>query len=169
MNGTWKKCSACKREIDYNSTYWVCSVSTCTQKRTGLVFCSVECWDSHIPMARHRASAAAIEVTSPSREEVKRELQAEMERESAAASSQGRRRIVVGARSGRPGGGGGTEVMVVATKVKKYIKDAADMNTSASAMDALTERILTLCDVAIDNAREDGRKTVMDRDVPTIG
>lgn len=57
------------------------------------------------------------------------------------------------------------EVLVVASKIKKYIKDKADMNTSASTMDALTSLITRTLDQAIQNAKGEGRKTVMDRDV----
>jgi histone H3/H4 len=56
------------------------------------------------------------------------------------------------------------EVLVVASKVKNYIKDKGDMKTSGSVLDALSERIRTMCDEAVENARSDGRKTVLDRD-----
>lgn len=56
------------------------------------------------------------------------------------------------------------DVLVVVSKLKKYIKDKAGMNTSAAVADALSERIRQLCDQAIENAKTDGRKTVMDRD-----
>ena len=56
------------------------------------------------------------------------------------------------------------EVLVVASKVKGYIKEKSEMNTSAGVLDALSERIRGLCDAAIESARRDGRKTVMDRD-----
>jgi histone H3/H4 len=59
---------------------------------------------------------------------------------------------------------GGGEVLVVASKVKAYIRDKSQMNTSAAVMAALSGRIRQLCDQAIENARRDGRKTVMDRD-----
>jgi len=29
-------------------------VSTCNRVRTGLFFCSMECWEGHLPTARHR-------------------------------------------------------------------------------------------------------------------
>jgi hypothetical protein len=54
----WKKCSACKKPIAFRALYYVCNVSTCNRQRTGLSFCSVECWDSHVPMMRHRESWA---------------------------------------------------------------------------------------------------------------
>ncbi len=56
------------------------------------------------------------------------------------------------------------EVLVVISKLKKYIKDKSGMNTSAAVAEALTARIRGLCDQAIENAKSDGRKTVMDRD-----
>ena len=58
------------------------------------------------------------------------------------------------------------ETMVVISKVKKYIKNKGGMNTSGSTMNALTERVTAICDKAIENAKNDGRKTVMDRDIP---
>lgn len=56
------------------------------------------------------------------------------------------------------------EALVVASKVKKLIKDEAGLSTSAQAIDQLTVRVQTVCLKAIENARADKRKTVMDRD-----
>ena len=56
------------------------------------------------------------------------------------------------------------EVLVVASKVKKHIKDSAGMNCSSSVMQALTEIIARECEKAVANAHKDKRKTVMDRD-----
>ena len=56
------------------------------------------------------------------------------------------------------------EALVVASKVKKMIKDEAGLSTSAQAIDQLTIRIQTICTQAIANAKADKRKTVMDRD-----
>ena len=56
------------------------------------------------------------------------------------------------------------DILVVVSKVKKYIKEKGDMNTSASTMDALTKLIKDACDQAIETARKDKRKTVLDRD-----
>ena len=56
------------------------------------------------------------------------------------------------------------EVLVVASKVKAYIKKKAGMSTSASVMEALTSKVEELCNQAIENAQGDRRKTVMDRD-----
>lgn len=57
-----------------------------------------------------------------------------------------------------------TEVLVVASKVKNYIRTKSQMNTSSAVMEALTRRVQMLCDQAIENAKREGRKTVMDRD-----
>ena len=56
------------------------------------------------------------------------------------------------------------EALVVASKVKKLIKDEANLSTSSQAIDQLTNRIQTVCLKAIENAKADKRKTVMDRD-----
>jgi histone H3/H4 len=58
------------------------------------------------------------------------------------------------------------EVLVVASKIKTYIKDQGDMKTSGSVLEALSDRLRRMCDEAIDSARNDGRKTVLDRDIP---
>ena len=49
-------------------------------------------------------------------------------------------------------------------ELKKYIRARSGMNTSDSVMEALSDRVRALCNDAILRAREDGRKTVMDRD-----
>ncbi len=59
------------------------------------------------------------------------------------------------------------ETLVVVSKVKNYIREKSDMNTSASAVEALTKLIQDACDKAIENAKNDKRKTVMDRDFST--
>ncbi len=167
MDDTWKRCSNCKAPIPFGDTYYVCSVSTCNRARTALTFCSVRCWDAHLPTARHRSDASAIEERAPTREQAQRERQA---RERGERLGRARKRVFVR--------GQGTaasvtsridvDVLVVASKVKQYIRDAAEMNTSGDAMEALTRHVVALCDEAIDRARADGRKTVKARDFPRI-
>ena len=72
----WRKCNSCKKPIAYEATYWVCNVSTCNRKRTGLVFCDVSCWDAHLPMMNHRESWAEERV-APTFEEWKKTLSGE--------------------------------------------------------------------------------------------
>jgi histone H3/H4 len=59
-----------------------------------------------------------------------------------------------------------SEVIVVASKVKAYIKSQGDMKTSANVLQALSDKVRSLCNEAIETARSDGRKTVLDRDIP---
>ena len=54
--------------------------------------------------------------------------------------------------------------LVVASKLKNYIREKSGMNTSATVINALSDKIRAMCDQAIENAQRDGRKTVMDRD-----
>jgi histone H3/H4 len=60
--------------------------------------------------------------------------------------------------------GSGGEVLVVASKVKNYIRGKSGMNTSAAVMDILSAKVRELADRAIETAKSEGRKTVMDRD-----
>ncbi len=157
MDGTtWRKCSACKSEIGLSSRYYVCSVSTCNAVRTNYVFCSVPCFERHLPGARHR-DAGAIEKTSPGA--------ASAEPGGAAGDAGGAKRVIA-ASVARPGAPAvPREILVVASKVKDYIRARAGMNTSDGIMASLSDRIRELCDEAIDSARQEGRKTVLDRDV----
>lgn len=172
----WRICSSCKRtQIAFGAKYYECSVSTCTGKRTGYVFCSVQCFETHLPGARHR-DAAAVECFAPSRQ------QAMAENSVAAAAL---KKIIVPAvassasyikspqSSSVPGGALSpkssnqaslNEVLVVVSKMKQYIKDKADMNTSGDVADILSAQIRRACDRAIEVARADGRKTVMAKD-----
>jgi histone H3/H4 len=56
------------------------------------------------------------------------------------------------------------EVLVVASKVKAFIKEKSGMNTSATVMEALSKSVERECERAIESAKRDKRKTVMDRD-----
>jgi histone H3/H4 len=56
------------------------------------------------------------------------------------------------------------EILVVASKLKKMIKQSAGMNTSASVFPTLSEKVRVLCEQAVEHAKNEGRKTVMDRD-----
>lgn len=57
------------------------------------------------------------------------------------------------------------EVLVVISKVKEYIRSKSGMNTSDAIMPVLSDRLRGLLDEAVEKAKSDGRKTVMDRDV----
>jgi len=56
------------------------------------------------------------------------------------------------------------EILVVISKLKKYIRSVSGMNTAGNVAPALSDVIRDLCDQAIEKAKADRRKTVMDRD-----
>ncbi len=148
----WRKCSTCKKEIGLNTKYYECSVSTCTGQRTGYVFCSVSCWEVHLPGAKHR-DAGAIEKKSPSQPEAepKRIIISAPPVAGAAASTVKKSPM-------------SQEVLVVVSKMKQYIRDISEMNTSEDVNKILSDIIRTECEKAITSARAEGRKTVMARD-----
>ena len=57
------------------------------------------------------------------------------------------------------------DVLVVTSKVKKFIKENGDCNTSAETVDVLSKAVEELCRRGYDSAKADGRKTVMARDI----
>ena len=59
---------------------------------------------------------------------------------------------------------GDQDVLVVVSKLKGYIRSKAGMNTAGNVAPVLSEIICRLCDDAIQRAKDDGRKTVKDRD-----
>ncbi len=151
IQGPWRKCSSCKKDINFNSKYYECSVSTCTGQRTGYVFCTVGCWEVHLPGAKHR-DAGAIEKKSPM---------------SASADAAPKRIIISGSAPASAKAAPSSmshEVLVVVSKMKQYIRDISDMNTSEDVNQILSDRIRLECEKAIEVARADGRKTVMARD-----
>ena len=61
---------------------------------------------------------------------------------------------------------GEREMLIVISKMKKYIKDRSGFNCSDAVGDVLSEHVRAICDEAIRAAGRDDRKTVLDRDVP---
>jgi len=198
MAETWRRCSACKQPIELGAIHYVCSVSTCNRARTALAFCSVDCWEIHLPTERHR-EAWAIEERAPTTPDPRPEPGQPTPR---------RRRTPVGTSgpsgpgstgrtggSGRTGSTGGTgrtgstgrtggtgvagaggarggeaartdEILVVASRLKAYIRERAGYNTSDGVLRVLSAAIREICDESIRNARRAERQTVLDRDVP---
>lgn len=149
MNETvWRKCSTCKKAIAFGSKYFLCNVSTCNSKRKGFVFCSVECWDGHVPIMNHRESWS-VERVAPSQQ---------------AWESQQQQAPVPKKASVEGGSVSDKEILVVVSKIKAYIKTKGDMNTAGDVSEWLSTRLRSLCDDAILAAKQAGRKTVMARD-----
>ncbi|HSC87334.1 MAG TPA: hypothetical protein VLC09_08700 [Polyangiaceae bacterium] len=171
----FRLCSTCKTPIAFGARYWICSVSTCNRRGTALYFCSVACWDAHVPDARHR-DAWAEEETAPTREA----YLAEREGREATAT----RRIVGAPRSEAAGTSTGSstssshgtspatendaelprDVLVVVSKLKAYVKARSNMSTSDGVVDVLSDHLRELANRAVRSAAQNSRKTVLARD-----
>lgn len=144
METYWRKCGSCKKDIGFNQVYQVCSV--CGGK---FAFCSVNCWDEHVPIMNHK-NAWAEESRSPAKP--------------VTTSDQPVRRIVTTPTAVSKDSPMETEVLIVASKLKQYVKDKYDLSTSANVMDALSREVRLITDRAAKKAMAEGRKTLMDRD-----
>lgn len=151
----FRVCSTCRTPIAFESKYFQCSVSTCNRKRMPLYFCSISCWDAHQADARHR-DAGAIEATAPTQAEWAQEREEQQKAEKQAEPEPVEMQRVTGAPS--------RDVLVVASRLKEYVRDRSQMSTSDRAMTFLSDHLRELLDRAIVTAGENGRKTVMDRD-----
>ncbi|MEZ4271506.1 MAG: hypothetical protein R3C68_08765 [Myxococcota bacterium] len=171
----WRRCSNCKAHLGFNTIYWVCNVSTCNRQRTGLIFCSVDCWDAHLPMVRHKeawaeerrspkSADATDSDTSTAETHVKQNKSLQMKTTSFPKAAGPFQEAGATRLKDAPG----DEILVVASKVKAYIQSRGGLNTSAQVMAALSERVRQVCDDAIRSAHKNERKTVLDRDVPGI-
>ncbi len=159
MSGNqWRRCSACKTPIFHGAIYWACSVSTCNQKRTQLTFCSVDCWDIHVPIANHRESWA-VEHHAPATEQLARDAESGKKREP-------KRVIAKSSPSGTPSSTTAEEVLIVASRLKNYVRSRSDFNTSDRVLEPLSKLVRRIMEKAIQNARREGRQTVLDRDIP---
>jgi hypothetical protein len=187
-DGTWKHCNICKAPMAFGAEYFVCSVSTCNRKRTGLLFCSLACFEAHLPTARHRDAWAERE-RAPSRAEWQAALAAEAADSAPdagdpaaararpepprGAGAEPPARRVVEARGAAPPAAPNedaesNEVLVVVSKVKKYVRDWSGMNTSDGAMAVLSDHLRELCRDATRQAGLEGRRTVLDRDFTKV-
>ena len=157
----WARCNQCKGDIDFEETYYACSVSTCNRKGTEFRFCSVECWDAHVPVMRHR-DAGAEERSAPTRAEWERDRPPEAsEPDEPEESDEPRAPSAVLSDADLP-----HDVLVVVSKVKAWVRARSGMNTSDAVVGLLSDHVRRICDQAIRNAAAAGRKTVLDRDVP---
>jgi histone H3/H4 len=159
----FKRCNTCKGDIDFGADYYLCSVSTCNRKGTDFSFCSVECWEAHVPIFRHRdawaaerhaptaAPAAPAVAETPGTEPEIPRLTDDVT--PAPLNLRDRNEIP-------------RDILVVASKLKAYIRARSGMNTSEGVLAVLSDAIRDLCDDAIHRAAAAERKTVMDRDVP---
>ncbi len=57
------------------------------------------------------------------------------------------------------------DVLVVASKVKKFVREKSGFKTSAEILEILSQQVEKLCLAGIEKAKADGRKTVKARDL----
>lgn len=156
----YRLCSSCRKPIAFGATYYRCSVSTCNRPRTELTFCSVPCWDAHVPEARHK-NAWAEEMRAPSEAKYRADEAAAAEKEAERARRAETPTVPLEARMSDeiP-----QDVLIVVSKLKKYVKARSGMNTSDGVTEVLSDIVRRACDDAVRRAGQDGRRTVMARD-----
>jgi hypothetical protein len=176
MPGVFRRCSSCKKDIALGARYWVCSVSTCNRNRTALAFCTTECWDAHLGFVNHRESwaeerKAPLTLDPPP---ASAPSSTHSTAPTAAATREPRRTVVPGpaAIASRPARTAPSpeqeDVLIVASKLKAYIRERSEMNTSDRVFDVLSDEVRRIADLAIEEARREGRKTVLDRDFAAV-
>jgi hypothetical protein len=154
----WRRCSACKQPIAFAARYWACSVSTCNRERTALVFCTLSCWEVHLPGANHR-EAWAVEKTAPASAG-----NPPAPAKAQPSSSAPTRRLPTPSARTQPAAP--EEVLIVASRLKDYIRARSGFNTSDRVLAPLSMIVRRICDEAIQSATSEGRTTVLDRDIP---
>ncbi len=155
----FRRCSSCKKEIGFGKIYQVCEITSC--KKHG--FCSVNCWNLHNEIMNHK-NAGAIESIAPF---------SPMSSDESAPP----RRIIINKTQNSENIANQdsssanskispmeSEILIVASKLKQYIKDKYDLNTSQNVFDILSNIVRQKADEAAKNAIQSQRKTVMDRD-----
>lgn len=180
----FRRCSTCKADIDYASQYYKCSVSTCNKKATALYFCSVPCWDAHVPDARHRDAWAEVEMapsgpgtgaeqatdhpsTSPA-------LAASATAAASTAEAKVLRRVVVGRTQSQASDEESEpsdlpqDILIVVSKLKGYIKARSGLRTSDTVLEPLSAHLRKLSGLAIRSAAANERTTVLARDIEAV-
>jgi hypothetical protein len=140
----WRRCGTCKKAINLKQKYYACAISTC--KKTA--YCSMPCFDEHSPIFRHK-DAWAEERLAPS---ILDEVEPSKFASARLAPTKTQSESIP------------QDVLIVASKLKDYIRAKSGMNTSANVLERLSEMVRLHCDKAIERAHVDNRKTVMDRD-----
>ena len=159
----FRLCSSCKSPLDFGATYYRCNVSTCNRKRMGLFFCSMPCWEAHLPTMRHR-EAWAEEERAPTKAQWEARQREEREAEERKAqrakppeAARPVKRIVGGEEVPH-------DVLIVVSKLKKYVKARSGMNTSDGVVEVLSDLVRSACDQAVRNAVRAERRTLLARD-----
>jgi hypothetical protein len=54
-------CATCRKSIAPDVPYVRCTVASCNTGRMKLRFCGEDCWQQHVPTARHRNAGFVVE------------------------------------------------------------------------------------------------------------
>lgn len=172
--GYWRVCTTCRTPMAFGTSYYRCSVSTCQRRTTGYTFCSPECHQAHVPVLNHREAWAEPRV-APTRAQWDAQLAEQADDATPARAAE--RPAPAHDATPAPLPPGTTrialnddnlpdDILIVASKLKAYVRARSGMNTSEGVMRALSELVREWTDDAIRHAAADERKTVMDRDFP---
>lgn len=171
----FRVCSICRVPIAFGADYFSCSVSTCNRKRTALSFCSLACFEAHVPGARHRdawaeaqtapsakeyAAQQALEATPPATSQPHGEP-----RSPQPGDAPGGRRVIAPTGATHSTAASSGDVLVVVSKIKKYVRETSGMNTSDGVAKVLSDHLREVCRASLRIAAQDDRRTVLDRDV----
>jgi hypothetical protein len=122
----------------------------------------------HLPGANHR-EAWAVERRAPTKPDAEAGRKPAPAKSAKPAESRPARRILVSPPTPKkttedvP-----REVLIVASRLKDYVRAKSGYNTSDRVLDPLSDIIRRVVDQTIENARRDGRMTILDRDVPDL-
>jgi len=129
-----------------------------------MAFCTVSCWEVHLPSANHReawavekhAPGSAAEASTDSELKPRRRIiPSPAPREAPAPIPRSSRKEDDDA------------VLIIASRLKDYVRERSGFNTSDRVLQPLSRILRRVMDEAIETARRDERKTVLDRDVPS--
>lgn len=148
----WRRCGSCKKEIPYSSPYQACGVSGCQK----FAYCSIDCWSLHNSIMNHKSGWCEDQISPKN--------------DNNTNTGDGKRIIVTPQKDVAITSADGqklsneTDILIVASKLKQYIKDKHDLNTSADVMEELSVIVRKLADRAAIKAKSENRKTLMQRD-----
>jgi histone H3/H4 len=167
----WRRCSNCKSPIALGAKYWMCSVSSCSKVRAPVQFCKPDCWAVHEEVAFHK-NAWAVEHTAPKTPDPEPSSSTPPK---PAASTPPKPAAPAPARAATSEAPAASEaassddVLVVVSRLKDLIKaESNGMSTSDQVIQPFSDHVRRLADLGIESARKNGRKTMLDRDLPRI-
>src|ERR1700688_706886 len=117
----WQRCGSCKKPILLQQKYFACGISSCRKSS----YCSLSCFDAHSPVFRHKDAWAEEKIAPKSAEPTSSKFaSANLVSRTQAGPTQAQR-----------------EILIVASKLKDYIRFKSGMNTSAGVLERLSDMV----------------------------